>query len=45
VLTLGWSAVLLGERVTPLAVGTSVLVLACVALTQRARGWHDDAHE
>jgi len=38
VLTLAWSALLLNEPVTPLAIGTSMLVLACVALTQRARG-------
>jgi drug/metabolite transporter (DMT)-like permease len=38
VLTLGWSALLLGEAVTWGAAGAAVLVLGCVALTQRARG-------
>ena len=37
VLTLAWSALLLGEAVTPGAIGAAALVLACVALTQRAR--------
>jgi drug/metabolite transporter (DMT)-like permease len=37
VLTLGWSAVLLGERVTLLAVVVSLGVLASVVWTQRAR--------
>src|SRR3954468_19426099 len=37
VLTLGWSALLLGERVTPLTVLTALAVLASVAATQRAR--------
>jgi drug/metabolite transporter (DMT)-like permease len=36
-LTLGWSAALLSERVTPLALATAVVVLACVVATQRAR--------
>ncbi|MFD2762767.1 DMT family transporter [Micromonospora eburnea] len=38
VLTLAWSALLLDERVTILAIGASLLVLACVVLTQRTRG-------
>lgn len=38
VLTLAWSALLLNEPVTPLAIGASILVLACVVLTQRTRG-------
>ena len=37
VLTLLWSALLLGESVGPATVATAVLVLACVAITQRAR--------
>jgi drug/metabolite transporter (DMT)-like permease len=37
VLTLVWSATLLGEPVAGATVGAAVLVLACVALTQRAR--------
>jgi drug/metabolite transporter (DMT)-like permease len=37
VLTLGWSAVLLGEHVGPLTLVTALAVLACVAATQRAR--------
>lgn len=37
VLTLGWSALLLGERVTPLAVVAALAVLASVVWTQRAR--------
>lgn len=37
VLTLGWSALVLGERVTPLTLVTALAVLACVAATQRAR--------
>src|SRR3954471_22550454 len=37
VLTLGWAALLLGERVTPLTVLTALAVLASVAATQRAR--------
>ena len=37
VLTLGWSALLLGESVTVLTVGTALAVLASVAATQRAR--------
>ncbi|MFI6164382.1 DMT family transporter [Micromonospora haikouensis] len=36
-LTLGWSALLLGEGVTPAAVAAALLVLLCVALTQRIR--------
>ena len=38
VLTLIWSALLLGERVSAASIGVAVLVLACVALTQRTRG-------
>ncbi|GAA0510882.1 membrane protein [Paractinoplanes deccanensis] len=37
VLTLAWSALLLGESVTPLSIAAAVVVLACVALTQRTR--------
>ena len=37
VLTLGWSALLLGESVTALTVATALAVLATVAATQRAR--------
>jgi drug/metabolite transporter (DMT)-like permease len=37
VLTLGWSALLLGEPVGPLTVLTALVVLASVAATQRAR--------
>ena len=37
VLTLGWSALLLGESVTALTVAAALAVLACVAATQRAR--------
>jgi drug/metabolite transporter (DMT)-like permease len=37
VLTLVWSALLLGEQVGVATAGVSVLVLVCVALTQRAR--------
>jgi drug/metabolite transporter (DMT)-like permease len=37
VLTLVWSALLLGETVTPASVAAAVVVLACVVLTQRAR--------
>ncbi|MFC7483488.1 EamA family transporter [Luedemannella flava] len=37
VLTLLWSALLLGETVTPASIGAAVVVLACVVLTQRAR--------
>jgi drug/metabolite transporter (DMT)-like permease len=37
VLTLVWAAALLGEAVGPATVATSLLVLACVAATQRAR--------
>jgi drug/metabolite transporter (DMT)-like permease len=36
-LTLGWSAALLGERVTPFTFVAALAVLACVAATQRAR--------
>ena len=37
VLTLGWSAALLGEHVSVATVVTALAVLACVAATQRAR--------
>ncbi|GAA2633871.1 DMT family transporter [Paractinoplanes durhamensis] len=37
ILTLIWSALLLGEAVTPLSIGVAVVVLACVVLIQRAR--------
>jgi drug/metabolite transporter (DMT)-like permease len=37
VLTLVWSALVLGERVTPLTLVTALAVLGCVAATQRAR--------
>ena len=37
VLTLVWSALLLGETVTPASVGAALIVLACVVLTQRTR--------
>ncbi|SCE92304.1 DMT family transporter [Micromonospora mirobrigensis] len=37
VLTLVWSALLLGERVTPASVAAAVVVLACVAVIQRSR--------
>jgi drug/metabolite transporter (DMT)-like permease len=37
VLTLGWSALLLGESVGPATLITAFAVLACVAATQRAR--------
>jgi drug/metabolite transporter (DMT)-like permease len=37
VLTLGWSALLLGEAVGPLTLLTALAVLASVAATQRAR--------
>jgi drug/metabolite transporter (DMT)-like permease len=37
VLTLGWSALLLGEHVGPFTLITALAVLGCVAATQRAR--------
>lgn len=37
VLTLLWSALLLGESVTAASVGAALVVLACVAMTQRTR--------
>lgn len=37
VLTLIWSALLLGETVTQASVVSAVVVLACVVLTQRTR--------
>lgn len=36
-ITLVWSVLLMGERLPPLAAVTAVVVLACVAATQRAR--------
>jgi drug/metabolite transporter (DMT)-like permease len=44
VLTLGWSALVLGETVGPATLGAAVLVLASVALTQRARVGHAPGH-
>lgn len=37
VLTLIWSALLLGETVTPASIAVALLVIACVVLTQRTR--------
>ncbi|MFI2643633.1 DMT family transporter [Streptomyces sp. NPDC018610] len=37
-LTLVWSVLLLGERLTPAAPVTAAAVLVCIAVTQRARG-------
>ncbi|HET9103792.1 MAG TPA: DMT family transporter [Solirubrobacteraceae bacterium] len=37
VLTLGWSALLLGEQIGPADIAVAVLVLACVAVTQTER--------
>ncbi|MFG2057634.1 DMT family transporter [Micromonospora sp. NPDC048930] len=37
VLTLAWSALLLGEAVTPASVAAALVVLACVVLIQRTR--------
>ncbi|MEV6693510.1 DMT family transporter [Micromonospora sp. NPDC051196] len=37
VLTLAWSALLLGERVTPASIAVAAVVLACVMLIQRTR--------
>ncbi|WP_250030243.1 DMT family transporter [Paractinoplanes maris] len=37
VLTLLWSALLLGETVTPASLAAALVVLACVVLTQRTR--------
>ncbi|WAL68156.1 DMT family transporter [Amycolatopsis cynarae] len=37
-LTLAWSVLLLGERVSPVVPFTAVIVLVCIAVTQRARG-------
>ena len=36
-LTVGWSAMLLGEHVGPGAVAVAAIVIACVLVTQRAR--------
>jgi drug/metabolite transporter (DMT)-like permease len=38
VLTLLWSALLLGEAVTPASIGVALAVLGCVVLIQRTRG-------
>ncbi|SCL44385.1 Permease of the drug/metabolite transporter (DMT) superfamily [Micromonospora citrea] len=38
VLTLAWSALLVGEVVTASSVGAAFVVLGCVVLTQRSRG-------
>ncbi|WP_208813726.1 DMT family transporter [Micromonospora echinofusca] len=37
VLTLAWSALLLGESVTPASIAAALVVLACVVLIQRTR--------
>lgn len=37
VLTLAWSALLLGEPVPPTSIATALMVLVCVVLTQRSR--------
>ncbi|SNY73316.1 DMT family transporter [Paractinoplanes atraurantiacus] len=37
VLTLAWSALLLGESVSPASIAAAAIVLACVFLTQRTR--------
>jgi len=37
ILTLGWSVLLMGEDVPPIALVTAALVVACVAVTQRSR--------
>ncbi|BCJ68270.1 DMT family transporter [Polymorphospora rubra] len=42
VLTLLWSALLLGETVTPASIGAAVVVLGCVVLIQRTRGARTD---
>jgi drug/metabolite transporter (DMT)-like permease len=44
VLTMGWSALLLGEAVGPGTVAAALVVLASVALTQRARVGHAAGH-
>lgn len=36
-LTLAWSALLLGEHVSPAALGAAAIVLVCITATQRAR--------
>jgi drug/metabolite transporter (DMT)-like permease len=38
VVTLAWSALLLGESVTPASIAAALVVLACVVLIQRTRG-------
>lgn len=42
VLTLAWSALLLGESVTPASIGAALVVLACVVLIQRTRSRDQD---
>lgn len=42
-LTLAWSALLLGEHLQAATVPTAVAVLVCVAVTQRARARKDRA--
>ena len=37
VLTLGWSALLLGEVVSPASIAAALVVLGCVVATQRIR--------
>lgn len=41
VLTLLWSALLVGEAVTPASISAALVVLACVVLTQRTRRVRD----
>jgi drug/metabolite transporter (DMT)-like permease len=41
VLTLFWSALLLGETVTPASIGAALVVLVCVVLVQRTRSGPD----
>jgi drug/metabolite transporter (DMT)-like permease len=37
-ITLVWSVLLMGEQLSPLAAVTALIVLGCIAVTQRARG-------
>jgi drug/metabolite transporter (DMT)-like permease len=37
-ITLVWSVLLMGEHLTPLAPVAALIVLGCIAATQRARG-------
>jgi drug/metabolite transporter (DMT)-like permease len=37
-ITLLWSVLLMGEQLSPLAAVTALIVLGCIAATQRARG-------